>query len=87
MDPTAPMTPQDFARVLWALVLGMVAPWVIIVPIWLLIERYRDREASREAQARLQAWEATHLREAPVQVLWQAERQRQWGGEDRPGGP
>jgi hypothetical protein len=45
----------------------MVAPWVIIVPIWRLIERYRDRQASREAQARLQAWEAAHPREAPAE--------------------
>lgn len=63
MDPTAPMTPQDFARALWALALGMAAPWVIIVPVWLLIERYRDRKASREAQDRLQAWETAHPRE------------------------
>jgi hypothetical protein len=65
MDPTAPMTPRDFAHALWGLALGMGAPWVIIVPIWLLIERYRDRKASRYAQARLQAWEAAHPREAP----------------------
>ena len=63
MDPTAPMTPQDFAQALWALALGMAAPWVLIVPVWRLIERYRDRKASREAQARLQAWEAAHPRE------------------------
>jgi hypothetical protein len=43
----------------------VAAPWVLIVPIWLLIERYRDRKASREAQARLQAWEAAHPREVP----------------------
>ena len=64
MDPTAPMTSRDFAQAVWAIALGMAAPWVIIVPIWLLIERYRDRKASREAQARLQAWEAAHPREA-----------------------
>jgi hypothetical protein len=63
MDPTAPMTPQDFVQALWALALSMAAPWVLVVPVWLLIERYRDRKASREAQARLQAWEAAHPRE------------------------
>jgi hypothetical protein len=50
MDPTATLTTQQFAQAVWALALGMVALWVIIVPIWLLIERSRDRKASREAQ-------------------------------------
>jgi hypothetical protein len=65
MDPNAPMTSRDFAHAMWALALGVAAPWVLIVPIWLLIERYRDRKASREAQARIQAWEAAHPREVP----------------------
>jgi flagellar biosynthesis/type III secretory pathway M-ring protein FliF/YscJ len=53
---------------MWAIALGMAAPWVILVPIWLVIERYRDRRASRQAQACLQAWEAAHSREAPDEV-------------------
>jgi hypothetical protein len=52
MDPNAPLTTEPCAQALWAL-----------VPVWLVIERYRDRKASREAQARLQAWEAAHPRE------------------------
>jgi hypothetical protein len=59
------MTPRGFAQAMWAIALGMAAPWVLIVPIWLLIERARDRRAARQAQARLQAWEAAYPREAP----------------------
>jgi hypothetical protein len=55
MDSSAPTTPRDFALAVWAVAVGLAAPWVIIVPVWLLIEHYRDRKASREAQARLQA--------------------------------
>jgi hypothetical protein len=50
--------------VIWAIALGMVAPWVVIIPAWLLIDRYRDRRAVRLAQARWQAWAAAHPREA-----------------------
>jgi hypothetical protein len=63
MDPNAPMTIGQFTQAIWALVISLVAPWRIIMPIYLLIERSRDRNASREAQARLHAWEAAHPRE------------------------
>ena len=49
---------------MWALAIGLVVPWVTIIPIWVAIARARERQASREAQARLQAWEAAHPREA-----------------------
>jgi hypothetical protein len=65
MDPNAPWTTGQFVQALWALAIGLVVPWVTIIPIWVAIERSRDRKASREAQARLQAWEAAHPREAP----------------------
>jgi hypothetical protein len=65
MDPNTPVTTGQFTQTIWALLIGLVGPWVTIIPIWLLIERYRDRRASREAQARLQAWEAAHPREVP----------------------
>jgi hypothetical protein len=52
MDPTAPMTPRDFAQAIWAIALGIAAPWVIIMPLWLVIDRWRDRRALWNAQAR-----------------------------------
>jgi hypothetical protein len=60
VEPNAPLTSQQFAQAVLAIALGIAAPWVIALPTWLLIDRYRDRKASREAQARLQAWEAVH---------------------------
>jgi hypothetical protein len=60
MDPNAPLTTQQFTQALWAAALGFAAPWLLIIPAWLLIERWRDRKASREAQERLRRWEATH---------------------------
>jgi hypothetical protein len=65
MDPNTSLTTGQFVQAMWALAIGLVVPWVTIIPIWVAIERYRDRKASREAQARLQAWEASHPREAP----------------------
>jgi hypothetical protein len=73
MDPNAPLTTGQFRDTIWAVALGIAAPWVVIVPVWLLIERWRDRRASRDAQARLQVWEAAHPR-APRDArerLWQ----------------
>jgi hypothetical protein len=60
MDPNAPRTPRDFAQAMWAIALGLAAPWVVIVPLYLLIDRWRDRRALRKARARWQAWEAAH---------------------------
>jgi hypothetical protein len=54
------LTSQPFARAFLAVAIGIATPWVIALPAWLLIDRSRDRKASREAQARLQAWEAAH---------------------------
>jgi hypothetical protein len=62
MDPSAPLTAQQFTQAVWALVIGFAAPWVVIFPVWWLIERWRDRKASREAQERLRRWDATHPR-------------------------
>jgi hypothetical protein len=59
------MTPRDFTQAIWALLIGLAVPWVTIIPMWVAIARYRDRKAAREAQARLQAWEAAHPREPP----------------------
>lgn len=64
MDPNTPVTTGQFIQAMWALAIGLVVPWVTIIPIWVAIGRYRDRKASREAQARLQVWEAAHPREA-----------------------
>jgi hypothetical protein len=55
MDPNAPLTTREFTQAIWGLLFGMVAPWMIILPVWLLLDRYRDRKASREAQARINA--------------------------------
>jgi len=33
----------------------LLAPWVILVPLWLEINRARDRRALRQVQARWQA--------------------------------
>jgi uncharacterized membrane protein YqiK len=60
MDPNAPLTTQPFTQAVWAIALGVAAPWLIILPAWWAWERYQDRKASREAQERLQRWEATH---------------------------
>jgi hypothetical protein len=65
MDPNTPMTTGQFTQAIWALLIGLVVPWVTIIPVWRLIERWRDRKASREAQARLQAWDAAHPRGVP----------------------
>ena len=65
MDPNAPLTTGQFVQALWALAIGLVVPWVTSIPIWVALERDRDRKASREAQACLQAWEAAHPREPP----------------------
>jgi len=62
------MTSGDFAKAIRAAVLVTVAPWVIIVPLYLLIDRYRDRRAARQAEARRQVWEATHPREPPDEL-------------------
>jgi hypothetical protein len=63
----------------WALALGLVVPWVTIIPIWVAPERARDRKASREAQARLPAWEAAHPREPPDEPARLAQiRDRLW---------
>jgi hypothetical protein len=63
MDPNAPLTTQQFTQALWALLIGLAVPWVAIIPVWVAIDRYRDRRAARLAQARWQAWEAAHPRE------------------------
>lgn len=60
MDPNAPVTVQQFSELIWAMLMGFIAPWAVIIPAWFLIERYRDRNASREAQARLQADATEH---------------------------
>jgi hypothetical protein len=60
MDPTAPLTTGQFTQAIWGLLTGLVAPWVTIIPLWVALERYRDCNASREAQARLQADAAEH---------------------------
>jgi hypothetical protein len=60
MDPNAPLTTQQFTQAIWALALGVAAPWLIILPARWAWERYQDRKASREAQERLRRWEAAH---------------------------
>jgi hypothetical protein len=60
MDPNVPLTAQQFAQAIWALALGVAAPWLIILPARWAWERYQDRNASREAQERLHRWEAAH---------------------------
>jgi hypothetical protein len=60
VDPNTPLTTQQFTQALWAVAIGIAAPWVIILPAWWAWERYQDRKASREAQERLRRWEATH---------------------------
>jgi hypothetical protein len=55
MDPTPSCAPP-----LWAILLGPLAPWAVALPLGLAVVRYLNRRASREAQARLDAWEATH---------------------------
>jgi hypothetical protein len=55
------LTTQQFTQALWAVAIGIAAPWVIILPAWWVWERYQDRKASRQAQPRLRRWEATHL--------------------------
>jgi hypothetical protein len=60
MDPNAPLTTQPFTQAIWALALGVAAPWLIILPARWAWERYQDRKASREAQERLRRWEAAH---------------------------
>jgi hypothetical protein len=73
------MTPRDFAQAIWAIALGIAAPWVIIMPLWLVIDRWRDRRALWNAQARWQAWEATHPREPPDDLARRAQiRQQLW---------
>jgi hypothetical protein len=47
MDPNTPLTTQQFVQARWALAIGLVVPWVTIIPIWVAIERARDRNASR----------------------------------------
>jgi hypothetical protein len=54
------LTTQPFTQAIWAIALGVAAPWLIILPAWWAWERYQDRKASREAQERLRRWEATH---------------------------
>jgi hypothetical protein len=54
------LTSQQFIQAVWAIALGIAAPWVIALPAWRLIDRWRDRKALREAEARLRAWEAAH---------------------------
>jgi hypothetical protein len=60
MDPNAPLTTQQFTQTIWAIAVGVAAPWLILLPAWWAWERYQDRKASREAQERLRRWEATH---------------------------
>jgi hypothetical protein len=45
MDPSAPLTAQQCTQAVWALVIGFAAPWVVIFPVWWLIERWRDRQS------------------------------------------
>ena len=52
MDPTAPLTTGQFTQAIWALLIGLVAPWVTVIPVWIAIDRYRDRRAARLEQAR-----------------------------------
>jgi hypothetical protein len=52
MGPTAPLTTGQFTQAIWALLIGRVAPWVTIIPVWIAIDRYRDRRAARLEQAR-----------------------------------
>jgi hypothetical protein len=47
-------------RAIWAIALGVAAPWLIVLPARWAWDRYQDRKASREAQERLRRWEATH---------------------------
>jgi hypothetical protein len=65
MDPNAPMTVQQFSEIIWAMLIGFIAPWAVIFPAWFLIERYRNHKASREAQARLQADDAEQPAHSP----------------------
>jgi hypothetical protein len=60
VEPNAPLTTQQFTQAIWAIALGVAAPWLIILPAWWAWERYQDRKASREAQELLRRWEATH---------------------------
>jgi hypothetical protein len=72
------LTAQPFTQAIWAIVLGFAASWVVIIPAFLLIMRWRDRRALRRAQARWQAWQAAHPHEPPqddVMRRWQIRNQ------------
>jgi hypothetical protein len=47
MDPNTPLTTGYFIQAMWALMIGMVAPWLTIIPAWRLIERWRERCCTR----------------------------------------
>jgi hypothetical protein len=32
MDPNAPVTTQQFTQAIWAIALGVAAPWLIVLP-------------------------------------------------------
>jgi hypothetical protein len=71
MDPNAPLTTQPFTQAIWAIALGFAAPWLIILPAWWAWERYQDRKASREAQARVQADDAQHPHRSRRALAWE----------------
>jgi hypothetical protein len=77
MDPNTPLTTGPFTQAIWALLIGLVVPWVLIVLLWQLIIRWWDRRSLRRAEACWQAWEAAHPREPPDEFMrrWQIRHQ------------
>jgi hypothetical protein len=60
MDPNAPMTVRDFVYAAWAIALGFLVPYVILVPLWWWLDRRDHRrfwaQFERERQERQRQW-------------------------------
>jgi hypothetical protein len=77
MDPNTPLTTGPFTQAIVLPLIGLVGPWVVIVPIGLLITHWWDRRSLRRAEACWQAWEAAHPRDPPDALTrrWQLKDQ------------
>jgi DNA segregation ATPase FtsK/SpoIIIE-like protein len=72
MEPNEPLTVQHVVSAIWAAAIGLVAPWVILGPLFWWLDRRRDRRFAREQDARQHAW--AREQEARQQA-WARERQ------------
>ena len=84
MDPNAPLTTQPFAQALRAITIGIAAPWGGIVPLYLVIDRWRESRALRKAQAHWEAWQAAHPCEPPADFTRRAQLRDQLWPERQP---